>query len=174
MDDPQLVDDLAEKLTQIVEHTVDKAAAHPATGAIFYADDMGYNNGPFLSPGIMREIFFPKLKRIVDACHKHNKPFLLHSCGTIELLMEDLVEMVGIDARHSFQDNAERVEPFYTKYRDRIGVLGGLDMDLLTRGTPEAVRARTKEILDICGPEGRYAMGSGNSVTNFCKIEFVF
>jgi len=60
VDDLQFVDEIAEKLTQLCEYTVDKAAAHPATGAIFYADDMGHNNGPFLSPGIMREIIFPK------------------------------------------------------------------------------------------------------------------
>ena len=85
--------------------------------------------------------------------------------------MEDLIEMVGIDARHSFQDNSERVEPFYEKYKDRIGVMGGLDMDLLGRGTPDAVRTRVKDILDVCGRDGRYAMGSGNSVTRFCKTE---
>ncbi len=170
MDDPQLVEDIADKLTRICEYAVDKAAAHPATGAIFYADDMGHNTGPFLSPGFMREVIFPRMKQIADACHKHGKPFILHSCGKIDLLMEDLIE-VGIDVRHSFQDNAYPVEPFYNKYRDRIGIAGGVDVDLLASGTPEAVRLRTREILDACGPGGRYAMGSGNSVTNYCKTE---
>ncbi|MCP4753037.1 MAG: hypothetical protein GY866_19285 [Proteobacteria bacterium] len=169
-DDPRLVDDIAENVARLCEYAVDKAAAHPAVGAIFYADDMGHNTGPFLSPGFMREIVFSRMKRIADACHKHKKPFLLHSCGNIELLMEDLIE-VGIDARHSFQDNAYPVDPFYKKYRDRIGIAGGVDVDLLASATPEAVRLRTKEILDACGPGGRYAMGSGNSVTNYCKIE---
>jgi len=171
IDDPRLVDDLAERLTRLTEYTVGKAAAHPATGAIFYADDMGYNNGPFLSPGIMREIIFPKVKRIADACHEHGKPFILHSCGNIDLLMEDLIEMVGIDARHSFQDNAYPVEPFHERFSSRIGIVGGLDVDLLSRGTVDEVRSRTRQILDACAPKGRYAMGSGNSVTNYCKIE---
>jgi uroporphyrinogen decarboxylase len=171
IDDPGLVNDLAERLTQITEYTVGQAAAHPATGAIFYADDMGYNTGPFLSPGIMREIVFPKMKRIADACHRHGKPFILHSCGNIELLMEDLIEMVGIDARHSFQDNAYPVEPFHEKYSSRIGIVGGMDVDLLSRGTVDEVRSRTRQILEACAPKGRYAMGSGNSVTNYCKVE---
>jgi len=84
--------------------------------------------------------------------------------------MEDLIEL-GIDFKHSFQDNAYPVESFYKKYSDRIGVAGGVDVDLLASARPEAVRLRTKEILDTCGPGGGYAMGSGNSVTNYCKIE---
>ena len=171
VDNLQLVDDIVEKVTQICEYAVDRIASHPGTGAIFYADDMGHNTGPFLSPGFMREIIFPKMKRVSDACHKHDKPFILHSCGNIDLLMEDLIETVGIDVRHSFQDNAYPVEPFYNKYRDRIGIVGGMDVHLLASGTPEAVRKRTKEILNTCGPGGRYAMGSGNSVTNYCKTE---
>jgi len=85
--------------------------------------------------------------------------------------MEDLIETVGIDVRHSFQDNSYPVESFYKKYSDRIGVAGGLDVDLLLRGTPEDVRLRTKEILETCASGGRYVMGSCNSVTNYCKIE---
>jgi len=170
IDDLQLVDDIAERLTRICKYAVDKAAAHPAAGAIFYADDMGHNTGPFLSPGFMREIIFPRMKQITDTCHKHGKPFIFHSCGNIDLLMEDLIEL-GIDVKHSFQDNAYPVDSFYKKYSDRIGVAGGVDVDLLASARPEAVRLRTKEILDTCGPGGGYAMGSGNSVTNYCKIE---
>ncbi|MFH2100357.1 MAG: hypothetical protein ABIJ95_12660, partial [Pseudomonadota bacterium] len=38
--EPQLLGDILEKLTVLAEATVDRAAAHPAVGAIFYADDM--------------------------------------------------------------------------------------------------------------------------------------
>jgi|GEM_PF-6716568 len=44
------------------------------------------------------------------ACHRHGKPFILHCCGQVDAIMEDLIETVGIDAKHSFQDNIEPVE----------------------------------------------------------------
>jgi len=171
IEEPELLGDILERLTVLAEDAVDGIAANPATGAVFYAEDMGYNSGTLLSPPFMRQWVIPRLKRIADVCHKHGKLFLLHSCGDIDALMEDLIDVVGIDARHSFQDNIEPIEQVYAKYGDRISVLGGVDVDLLSRGTPAEVRARTRRILETCAPGGGLCIGSGNSVTNFCKIE---
>jgi uroporphyrinogen decarboxylase len=171
IEEPDLLDDILEQLTILAETTIDRAAAHPATGALFYGEDMGFNAGLMLSPTFMREHVIPRHTRIAKACHKHNKPFLFHSCGRIDALMDDLIHRVGIDARHSFQDNIIPIEEAYKQYGDRISLLGGIDVDLLARATPEKVRVRTRQILDTCAPGGGLCIGSGNSVTNFCKIE---
>lgn len=171
IEEPALIGDILEQLTILAEVAIDRAAAHPAVGAVFYGDDMGFNSGTMLSPKFMREWIIPRQKRIADACHRHNKPFLLHSCGQIDALMEDLIEVVGIDARHGFQDNIEPVEEIYKKYGDRIAILGGVDVDLLTRGTIEQVKARTRQVLEACALKGGFCIGSNNSVANFCKIE---
>ena len=169
--EPGLIGDILEKLTVIAETELDKIAAHPAVGAVFYADDMGFNTGTMLSPAFFKEWVIPRQKRIADIVHKHGKPFLLHACGQVDTLMEDLIEVVGIDGYHSFEDNIEPVEEFYRRYHDRISVLGGVDVNLLSHGSREEVRARCRQILDACGPGGGFAMGSGNSITNYCKIE---
>jgi uroporphyrinogen decarboxylase len=171
IEQPDLVVAILERVTTLTENLVDKAAAHPATGAIFYADDMAFNNQTMISPKLIKEWVIPRQKRIADVCHKHGKPFLFHGCGQIDCLMEDLIEVVGIDGKHSFQDNIEPVEETYRKYGDRISILGGLEVDLLARGTEARVRRRTREILEACAPGGGFCMGSGNSVTNFCKME---
>jgi len=171
IDEPQLLDDILEKLTEIGEAAIDRAAAHPATGFIAYLDDLGFNTSTMMSPTFYREYLIPRYKRMADACHQHNKPFIFHSCGKVNTVMEDLIEVVGIDGFHSFQDNIVPVETVYQKYGDRISILGGVDVDLLARGSQEQVRARCRQILDTCGPGGGFALGSGNSVTNYCKIE---
>jgi uroporphyrinogen decarboxylase len=171
VDEPKLLGDILEQLTILAERAIDQSSVHPATGAIFYADDMGFNTSTMLSPAFYRKWLFPRLKRLADACHKHNKPFLFHSCGFVDTLMEDLIEFVGIDGFHSFQDSIMPIEEVYKKYGDRISILGGVDVGLLARGTPEQVRTRCRQILDTCGPNGGFAIGSGNSVTNYCKIE---
>ena len=170
-DDPGLVDDILEQLTRIAEYTIGLAAAHPATGAVFYGEDMGFNSGTLLSPAFMKEHVIPRHKRIADACHRHGKPFLLHSCGKVNALMDDLIDVVGIDAKHSFEDKILPVEECYALWGDRIAIIGGVDMDLLSRGSEEEVRARTRQILEACAPGGGYCMGSGNSVANYVKIE---
>jgi uroporphyrinogen decarboxylase len=171
IDEPELLGDILERLTVLQEAAIDMAAAHPATGAILYAEDMGFNTATMLSPTWMQEWVIPRHERLAAASHKHDKPFILHSCGQIDALMEDEIETVGIDARHSFQDNIEPVEEVYEKYGDRISILGGIDVDLLARGTKEEVARRTRQVLEACAPGGGFCMGSGNSVANFCKIE---
>jgi len=171
IEEPELLGDILENLTVLCEAAVDRSAAHPACGAIFYADDLGHTNSTMVSPDFMREWIFPRQKRIAEACHRHGKPFLFHCCGQVDAIMEDLIEAVGIDARHSFQDNIEPVEEVYRKYGDRVAILGGVDVDLLARGTPDQVRARTREILEACAPGGGFCMGSGNSLPNFVNVE---
>ncbi|HUT54239.1 MAG TPA: uroporphyrinogen decarboxylase family protein [bacterium] len=171
IEEPDLCVDVLERLTVLCETVVDKAAAHPAAGAVFYAEDMGFNSSTMLNPKWMREHVIPRLARIAAKSHQHNKPFMLHSCGRIDALMDDLIETVGIDARHAYQDNVVKVEEAYKKYGDRIAILGGIDVDLLARGATAQVRARTRQILEACAPRGGYMMGTGNSVTNFCPVE---
>jgi len=171
IEEPDLLIDVLENLTVLAEASVDMVAARSDVGAIFMAEDMGFNTGTMLNPKFMREHVIPRQKRIVDACHKHGKPFILHSCGEISAIMEDLIETAKIDAKHSFQDNAYPIDDWYKKYHDRIGILGGVDMDLLARGTPEEVGKRTREIIEHCAPGGGFALGCGNTVANYVKIE---
>jgi uroporphyrinogen decarboxylase len=171
IEEPDLIVDILERLTALAEHAVGLCAAHPSAGAVFYGEDMGFQGGTMLRPDFFRDHVLPRDRRIVEACHRNGKPFILHSCGKIEALMEDLIEYVGIDAIHSFQDKIEPIEQAYRKYGDRISLLGGVDVDLLARGTTDEVRARTRRILEACAPTGGIAIGSGNSVTNYCKIE---
>ncbi len=170
-DDPELVDDILEQLTRIAEYTVGLAAAHPATGAVFYGEDMGFHTGTLLSPAFMKRHVIPRHKRIAEACHQHGKPFLLHSCGNVTALMDDLIDVVGIDAKHSFEDKILPVEECYARWGDRISIIGGVDMDILSRGSEEEVRTRTRQILEACAPGGGYCIGSGNSVANYVKLE---
>jgi len=42
---------------------------------------------------------------------------------------------------------------------------------LLCRGTPEAVRARSRGMLDLAETRGGYALGSGNSIPEYVPQE---
>jgi len=101
---------------------------------------------------------FPRHWRLVD--------IVLHSCGNLATVMDDIVA-VGFDAKHSFEDKIMPVEQVFSRWGDRLAVLGGVDMDLLGRGSEEDVRRRTREILEVCAARGTgYCLGTGNSVAN--------
>ena len=77
---------------------------------------------------------------------------------------------MGIDAKHSYEDAIIPVQDFQARYGDRIAVLGGMDVDRLSAGTPEQVRRHARFLIDTCGGRGRYAIGSGNSVPSYIPL----
>ena len=84
--------------------------------------------------------------------------------------MEDLIEFVKIDAKHSFEDEIMPVWKFKKKYGERIGVIGGVDVGKLCRFEDGKLRKYVREILDKCGLEG-YVLGSGNTIANYVPVK---
>ena len=84
--------------------------------------------------------------------------------------MDDLIDYVGIDAKHSFEDTYLPVSEAKHLYGDRIALLGGVGVDMLARSNEEEVRTYTRRILESCMPGGGYALGTGNSVTNYIPV----
>ena len=103
--------------------------------------------------------------------HEKGKVYYLHSCGQISAIIEDLIEDVKIDGRHSYQDNVEPVTEAKKRYGDRIAILGGVDVNKLTTYTPPKLRKYVRSIIDQCAPGGRFAIGAGNSITSYIPLE---
>jgi len=169
-DQPDLVDALLEKLSDIIYTGAEELMSIPNIGGLFIGDDMGFFSGPLVSPKILREKFLPHLKNMVDLGHRAGKLVILHSCGNLEAVMDDICD-TGVDGKHSFEDKIMPVEEVYRRWGDRISILGGVDVNLLTSGTEDQVRCRTREILDVCGTGGGYVLGTGNSVASYIKIK---
>ena len=123
-----------------------------------------------VSPEHLRRYVFPWQRQLAAIAHQHELPFLLHSCGNLSQVMDELIDDVGIDAKHSFEDVIMPVAEAKSLYGDRIAVLGGVDVDILAAGTEDAVRQRTRSLIETCGPRGRYAVGSGNSIPSYVPV----
>jgi len=143
------------------------AAEHDAVGIIMSNDDWGFNTQTFLSPAAMRKYVFPWHRKIVEAAHANNKPAVLHSCGFMGEVMDDIIDDMHFNGKHSYEDLILPVEDSYRRWGDRIAVLGGIDLDFLVRSTPEEIGARCSAMLDLAEEHGSYALGSGNSVPEF-------
>jgi uroporphyrinogen decarboxylase len=108
---------------------------------------------------------------MTEIAHGADKPFVLHSCGNLNSVYEDLIEECKIDAKHSFEETILPVERFKERYGDRITPLGGLDVDLICRGTEEEIRAYTREKIEKCFCDGFWALGTGNSLTDYMPVQ---
>lgn len=166
-DDPALVEAILNCLSDLMAATAATVASHPAVCAVACGDDWGFRTQTFLSPPLMRRAVFPHLKRMVDAAHAHDKPFIFHSCGNLEAIMDALLADVGIDGKHSYEEVVTPVAEAQARWGDRVAILGGIDIDILTRGDAATLRAYVRRVLDTCAPHGGYALGSGNSIPNF-------
>lgn len=173
-DDPLLVEDVFNRWGQIVYDFYASIIHLDAVGAIFHADDMGYKTATMIAPADLRRLLFPWLSRFADLAHAHGKTFWIHSCGHLfkgaPSTLDGLIDEVGIDAFHSFQDVILPVTEFKARYGNRVATLGGMDMDKLARLDEANLRSYIRQMLAACMPAGRYAFGSGNTIANFVPL----
>ena len=170
-DEPDLVRTVFDRVGHLIYGFYEKLDGLPNLVGIFQGDDMGYKTSTLVSPDVLREHVLPWHKRLAQFAHDRGLIYMLHACGNLEGIMEDLIEDVRIDAKHSFEEEATSVTEFKVRYGDRVAVLGGVDMDRLCRLPENELRQYVRSILDVCMPGGRYALGSGNTVTNYVPIE---
>jgi uroporphyrinogen decarboxylase len=171
VDDADLVEAVSEKVGQTLVDMYKTVASMDRVGALWLGDDMGFNTGTLISPTHLRKYVFPWQRKLVEISHEQGVPFLLHSCGNLRTIMDELIDDVGIDAKHSFQDNVMPVTEAKEIYGDRIALLGGVDMDFLCRSSETEIRAYCRNVIDKCAPGGGYAFGTGNSVANYIPLE---
>lgn len=169
-DDPEFADVLFDKIGRTVSGVAERLAKLDAVGIYRFGDDLGYKSSTMLAPDVLRKHVFPWYRRTVDAVHAAGKPFLLHSCGKLDDVMDDIIGC-GVDGKHSFEDVILPVAEAKAKWGDRIALFGGIDVDFLARSTPEEVREYTLRVLEACAPSGGYAAGSGNTITSYVPVK---
>jgi len=170
-DDPELVTAVIERVGTLMEQYYQRLVQLDNLVAIFPGDDMGFHTQTLISPDDLREYFLPWHRRFAQIAHAAELPYFLHSCGNVEAIMKDLIEDVGIDGKHSFEDSIIPASDFQERYGDQIAVLGGIDMHKLASYSPEQLRGYVRSVIDECAPQGRFALGSGNSIPGYVPLE---
>lgn len=134
-------------------------------------DDLGHKTSTLLDPVVIRQHILPQYKRIIDLIHSSGKKFLLHSCGNIFPLMEDIIAL-GIDAKHSNEDQIAPFIDWIGKYSDRIGLFGGFDLNLLVLDTPYSIFQTVLEQGTLFRKKAHgYGLGSGNSIPGYIPVD---
>jgi uroporphyrinogen decarboxylase len=171
-DQPDLVEAICRRVGELTTASAKQAAAIDHVEMVYFSDDLGYCSSTIISPAALRKYIFPHYKQVSQAVRGAGKLLIYHSCGNMYTVMDEIIDEIGIDAKHSFEDKILPVEEAYRRWGDRIAILGGVDMDLLGRGTEQQVRKRVREILEVCGTKGTgYGLGTGNTAANYIPRE---
>lgn len=170
-DEPELVQDIFDAVGSRYVRYYEICSRYHSVGAMMADDDWGFNTQTFLSVNDMKKYIIPWHIKIAKAVHSTGKPIILHSCGRIDSLMDDVIYTIKHDGWHSFEDKITPVEEAYEKYNGKIAILGGMDIDFLCRSTPEQVYNRACSMLERTRERGGYALGSGNSIPEYVPVQ---
>jgi len=161
-----LLDALMERHMATLEKVC--TAVGDIVDVVRFGDDLGTDQGPFMQPDLYREIFKPRHKMLCDYVHTHSSMHtFLHSCGSIDLVIPDLVE-AGFEILNPVQTNARGMEPARLKRdfgKDVTFWGGGIDTrTVLNNGSPAEVRKQVLERLEIFAPGGGFVFNTVHNI----------
>lgn len=172
VDDPQLYADLFRQVgrtnLEIFRRFLDRYSE--LFCVMRFGDDLGFKTTTLISAADIRTHIIPAYKAIIAEVHARGKPFLLHSCGNIFDIMEDLIAVAGIDAKHSNEDQIAPFPIWVERYGDRIGNFGGIDTDAVCALDAAAMREYIHDVIRQCAGKGGFAFGSGNSIPDYVPV----
>lgn len=174
IDDPELAEDLFREVGTRLARYYEICAGYDSVGACVSHDDWGFKTQTMFSPELMRRFVVPWHKLIAEKIHAAGKPAILHCCGQVEALMDDIIDYIGYEGKHSYEDTILPVEDAYEKWGGRIAILGGIDVDFICRSTPERIKERSERMIERTFERGGYALGTGNGVTRYVPHENYF
>lgn len=171
--DPELFNDLFLKIGDLYMELWSEMILRYDDLFVFYrmGDDLGFKSGTLIEPDTIRHYILPQYKRIIDLVHSKGKRFLLHSCGNIFDVMDDIIAL-GIDAKHSNEDEIAPFDIWIEKYNDKIGLFGGIDVNTICLGSYKDIYNEVLEKGQLFrSMSNGYGLGSGNSIAEYVPVE---
>ena len=167
-----LVTKLFEKWGQYAIEVSRVAIDKPDVAAYWLSDDLGFNSGPFISPADNRELVFPVYAELGRMCKARGIPFILHSCGRLHSVMDDLIQC-GVNCLHSLPPNLYDLGDIKARWGRELAFAGNIDLNILGMGTPEDTRQAVRLVKEAWAaePAGGIILSSANTVANYCKVD---
>ena len=150
-DNPEEFKALLSAITDYKVKLICKFAEFYKPDDIFFHDDLGHARGPMMSLDMYREFIKPFHKRVGDAMAENGVIYTHHSCGCMEMFIDDMIE-AGVKIFNHIQPCNNR-KAIAEKY---AGVVS-FDLSIDNRAgredtTEEDVRAEVRETIDVFGP----------------------
>ncbi len=138
--------------------------------AVHFGDDWGAQRGLLMGPDLWREFIRPELERMYAAVRAEGRFVSIHSCGDVDELFEDLVE-IGLNCFNPFQPEVMDTAELLGRYRGRLAFHGGFSTQrTLPFAKPEEVRAEARRLLDL-GRAGGLVFAPAHAVPGDAPVE---
>ena len=165
-DEPLLIDTILQRMVDYYATVSQRIfdAAGEVIDVFFIGNDFGSQKGPLLGKEMFCRFMLPHLKRLVNLGHDYRLKVMMHCCGGFAELIPAMIE-IGLDGLHAVQPSCRGMDlrRLKAEFGDKILFNGGIDSHhVLIEGTPDSVRRKTREVLDIMKPGGGYVAGASH------------
>lgn len=173
-----LLEVLLERWMEVTRHLIE--AMGGMADAIFFAEDIAFQNGPMVSPKTYKKIIQPYQKKVFRAIQSwSDAPIIYHNCGSVTWQIEEMIDL-GIAALNPLQVSAHDMgdtASLKQRFGDRMTFWGGIDTShVLPFGTQEDVRAEVLTRVKDLNQSGGYVLASVHNIQadvhpkNICAI----
>ena len=162
-----------ELLDKMLEINLDIISQIPdAIDGIRFGEDWGLQKGMIMGASLWRKYLKPRLKIMYDAARKRGFYVLIHTCGDVSEIFDDIIE-IGVDVVNPVQPEAMDIHALQCKYGRHITMYGGIgSQSVLVYGSPNDVIEQAKGRLQLfCA--GGYILGPAGAIPTDAKIENV-
>lgn len=170
--DPEWVSDMVEVFSRVtIELWEILFAEEGFPDGIWFFEDMGFKNRPFMSPDMYREIVQPGHKRTIGWAKDKGLPVIMHSCGYVEPLIPGMIE-AGIDCLQVIEVKAGMdLLRLYKDFGDRLSFMGGMDVRVLYSNDLNAVNRELECKIPVVKGNYGYILHSDHSIPNTVNYE---
>jgi uroporphyrinogen decarboxylase len=169
LDHPDFVRRLLRTIADFTIAQVRKALEYDID-AVYFGDDWGQQRGLQMGSDLWHAFIYPELKRMYGTVRAAGRYVMIHSCGDVDELFDDLVG-IGLNSFNPAQPEVMDIDHLVRRYRRRLTFHGGLSTQrTLPYGSPQDVRAETRRLLEL-GAEGSYILAPAHAVEGDVPLE---
>ena len=162
LDNPEFVHKLLQSIADY-NITQIKEALKYDIDAVYFGDDWGQQRGLQMGPRIWRQFILPQLTRMYSVVRKAGKYVMIHSCGKVDELFDDLIA-AGVNCFNPFQPEVMDIFDLMKRYRGRLAFHGGLStQQILPFGSVDDVKTEVAKLLEA-GRNGGYIFAPAHAV----------
>ncbi len=155
-----------EELTCLLEYCLDASLQFirlmTQTGCDMVSNGDSPAGPEMISSGMYVKYALPYEAKLAEAAHRDGVKYGLHICGNTDIILEEMLKTGADSIDLDYKTDSRKI---YEAFHEKTTLVGTIDPSgVLALGTPESVREKTLELLDIYKNSDRFILNAGCAI----------